>query len=164
MINNQGYSIYLLIPNSTSSISSGVIAAINRIRFLLTRPYLALLSRDSAFFLRTFMHSGELSFLALAASSRNITSSDQCRLFSIAQWLLTALANSFTSVRVVMKYLVCSRTASFSYTMFFASPTAFSPFHSLRPSSHEMSVRSLYSLRPYVRALCPEFPRILFHL
>ena len=128
-----------------SSKTSGLRAALNIIFFLLKRPYFAWFNRASACLRNTFMLSGDLSFLALDASSRNITSKHQCSWFSIDQCFLTALANSPMSVKDVIKYLVNSRSSSFSYTIDFTAPTDMRFFHSLRCSSHDISVNSLYS-------------------
>lgn len=77
----------------------------NIIFLKLSRLYFALLFRmqESAIFLRTFMFSGELSFLARDASSLNTTSRHQWRLFSMAQCLRAAPANSSRLFSEVMK-------------------------------------------------------------
>ncbi len=91
------------------------------------------------------MLSGDLSFLALVTSSRDITSRHQCSWFSIDQCFLTALAISPVSVSEVMEYHVASRSSAFSYTIDFTAPTDMRFFHSSCYSSHEISVSSLYS-------------------
>ena len=104
----QGNSIYFLPPNKIRRRKLGLKAALNIIFFLLTRPYWACVTRESATLRKTFILRGELPLRFLAASSRKTTSRHQCSWFSIDQCFLTELANSWTSVRDVMKYLVHS--------------------------------------------------------
>ena len=121
-------------------------AALNMKRFLLIRLYCAWETRYSAVLRRILRFSGELSFFALEASSRKITSRHQWSWFSIAQCFLTAPANSFRSISVVMKYLVNSCVSPLSIMVDFAQPSAWRPFHSSFCSSYDRSVKSWYSL------------------
>lgn len=126
--------------------SAGSRAALNISRFLLMRLYWAWETRFSAVLRKTLRFSGELSFLALEASSRKTTSRHQWSWFSIDQCFLTESANVSRFVSEVIKYLVNSRISPFSAIVDLAHPSAFSPFHSFFCSSHDKSVKSWYSL------------------
>lgn len=118
---------------------------------MLIRPCRTCETRFRAVFRSMLRLSGELSFLALDASSWKITSRRQWSWFSIDQCFLTESANSFMSVSDVIKHLVNWRVPSFSMTVDFTLPSPFKPLHSPASSNHEMSVRrrcSLFSILP----------------
>ena len=73
----QGNSIYFSGENKIFKNNSGSRAALNINLFLLIRPYCACETRVRAVFRSILSVSGELSFLALDASSRKITSRHQ---------------------------------------------------------------------------------------
>ena len=84
-LKTHGNSIYFFVRKKILRSSSGLSEALNMRFFLLIRPVLAWLTRESAVLRRTFILSEELAFPALAASSRKITSKHQWSRFSIDQ-------------------------------------------------------------------------------
>ena len=116
--------------------------------------YWAWETRFSAVLRKTLSFYGELSFLALEASSRKTTSRYQWSWFSIDQCFLIESANVSRTVSEVIKYLVNSRISPFSaiYSWWLLPNASISA----KSSPPQMIVH-----KPMISSLCRIFPYLV---